>query len=339
MEIRLNNIVIIISFLCLFISCKNEAKEKNTIVQTTINNDTTQVDFLNKKYFKGYTMLVDASTPAEHPYYSYLDCKKEGYFAVHFIPKTNTLVSFWKERYFKENKYEYDDAETANKIISHLLDGKNDFYNIFCFHITKKYIDESSYCTEESISLKKESFADFYIYNSKTKKWIFLKSIKVNILPTSADNTFFVKNFPDIIAQKQSLPSSEIDSVSIPKTSLWAIDCQSEKYISIKFNINNAQFSIPDRFAMNSKLKKIGTNKYELYFTDFPPIIALPDNMEVWDNMDNKKPVGVIEFTRENKLSLTWFGFYHKKLKKNIETENPFDSKKETTDLIKCSDR
>ncbi|SIS56533.1 hypothetical protein SAMN05421786_101239 [Chryseobacterium ureilyticum] len=84
-------------------------------------------------------------------------------------------------------------------------------------------------------------------------------------------------------------------------------------------------------------MKRIDTNKYELYFTDFPPIIPLPDNMEVWDNMDNKKPVGIIEFIRETKLNLTWYGFYHKKLKKNIEIENPFDRKKKTVSLKKCS--
>lgn len=55
-----------------------------------------------------------------------------------------------------------------------------------------------------------------------------------------------------------------------------------------------------NRFSMNANMKKIDANKYELYFTDFPLIISLPDNMQVCDHMDNKKPVGIIEFISES---------------------------------------
>ena len=82
---------------------------------------------------------------------------------------------------------------------------------------------------------------------------------------------------------------------------------------------------------MNAQLKKIGTNIYEFYFTDFPPIIPLPDNMKNWDDIDNKKAVGRIELISDSKIKLSWFGFYHKKLKKNIQTEDPFKGV-----LLKC---
>ncbi|PXW12954.1 hypothetical protein C8D70_11046 [Chryseobacterium sp. CBTAP 102] len=339
MVIRLNSIVTIISFLCLLVSCRNDAKEKN-ITTKVINKEITQVDFLNKKYFKRYSMSVDESTPAHHPHYNYLDCEKEGYFSVHFIPKDKTLISFWKDQYFKENKYEYDDWETENKIVSKLLNGKYELYNIFCFQITKKYLDTSSGCTEESINIKEESIADLYLYNLKTKKWDFLKSLKVSILPPFADNNFFIKNFPDLIHQIENQPSTVIkDSITIPKSSIWSTDCKADKFISIKTKINNIQFTIPGRFSMNAQLKKVSNNKYEFYFTDFPSIIPLPDEMQNWENLDNKKAVGHIQIIDESKINLTWFGFYSKKAKKNIQTENPFIKEHNVpASLIKCSE-
>lgn len=339
MVIRLNSIVTIISFLCLLVSCRNDAKEKN-ITTKVINKEITQVDFLNKKYFKRYSMSVDESTPADHPHYNYLDCEKEGYFSVHFIPKDKTLISFWKDQYFKENKYEYDDWETENKIVSKLLNGKYELYNIFCFQITKKYLDTSSGCTEESINIKEESIADLYLYNLETKKWDFLKSLKVSILPPFADNNFFIKNFPDLIHQIENQSSTVIkDSITIPKSSIWSTDCKADKFISIKTKINNIQFTIPGRFSMNAQLKKVSNNKYEFYFTDFPSIIPLPDEMQNWENLDNKKAVGHIQIIDESKINLTWFGFYSKKAKKNIQTENPFIKEHNVpASLIKCSE-
>ncbi|MDQ0594779.1 hypothetical protein QFZ37_003148 [Chryseobacterium ginsenosidimutans] len=100
-----------------------------------------------------------------------------------------------ENRYFQENRYEYDDLRTENRIISQLLDGKYDLYNIFCFQITPKYLDISNGYTEESINLKNDAVADIFLYNSNTKQWDFQKSIKVDILPPFADNNFFLNNF------------------------------------------------------------------------------------------------------------------------------------------------
>ncbi|BFO64790.1 hypothetical protein [Chryseobacterium sp. KCF3-3] len=341
MVTRLNSIVTIISFLFLLVSCRNDAKEKN-ITTKVINKEITQIDFLNKKYFKRYSMSVDESTPADHPHYNYLDCEKEGYFSVHFIPKDKTLISFWKDQYFKENKYEYDDWETENKIVSTLLNSNYDLYNIFCFQITKKYLDTSSGCTEESINIKKESIADLYLYNLKTKKWDFLKKLKVSILPPFADNNFFIKNFPNLIHQIENQPSTvvkESDSITITQSSIWATDCKADKFISIKTNINNIQFTIPGRFSMNAQLKKVSNNKYEFYFTDFPSIIPLPDEMQNWNNLDSKKAVGNFEIIDDSKIILTWSGFYDKTAKKNIQTKNPFNNlNNNPASLIRCSE-
>lgn len=90
---------------------------------------------------------------------------------------------------------------------------------------------------------------------------------------------------------------------------------------------------------MNAQLKKVSNNKYEFYFTDFPSIIPLPDEMQNWDNLDHKKVVGYFEIIDDARVNLTWFGFYNKKTKKNIQTKNPFNNvNNDPVSLIKCSE-
>ena len=150
-------------------------------------------------------------------------------------------------------------------------------------------------------------------------------------------------NKTNFLISQNEIPSSTIvkkaDSITIPKSSIWSTDCNADKFISIKTDINNIQFTVPGRFSMNAQLKKVGNNKYEFYFTDFPPIIPLPDEMQNWENLDNKKAVGYIQIIDESKITLTWFGFYSKKTKKNIQTENPFNQERSVSaNLIKCSE-
>lgn len=201
MEIRLNRFIVLLSIFLLLISYKNQAQNKS-VKKQEIAKTIGQTDFLNKKYFDGYSMSVDESTPADHPLFSYLDCKKEGYFSVHFVPKDKSLISFWKDKYFEEIKYEYDDVESANAYISKLLIGKNDLYSIYAYHVEKQYLESNNGCTIESVYLNNKSFAKIYFYNQKSKKWIFKKSIKSEMLPPQPDANFFRANFPDEIAGK-----------------------------------------------------------------------------------------------------------------------------------------
>lgn len=169
-----------------------------------------------------------------------------------------------------------------------------------------------------SFEQKKQQKDIFIKDNTKSKKTNFL--ISQNKIPFST----IVK---------------ESDSITIPKSSIWATDCKADKYISIKTDINNIQFTVPGRFSMNAQLKKMGNNKYEFYFTDFPPIIPLPEEMQNWDNLDNTKAVGYFEINDDSKIILTWFGFYDKTAKKNIQTKNPFNNlNTNTASLIRCSE-
>lgn len=196
MEIRFNRFVVLVSIFLLLISYKNQAQNKS-VKKQEIAKTIGQTDFLNKKYFDGYSMSVDESTPADHPLFSYLDCKKEGYFSVHFIPRGKLLSTFWKDKYFEEIKFEYDDVESANDYISKLLIGKNDLYDIYAYHVEKQYLESNNGCTIESVYLNNKSFAKIYFYNQKSKKWIFKKSIKSEMLPPQPDANFFKSNFTE----------------------------------------------------------------------------------------------------------------------------------------------
>ena len=196
MEIRLNKFVVLLSMILSFISYKIHAQDKSANRQE-IEKTIVITDFLNKKYFDGYRMSVDESTPADHPLFSYLDCKKEGYFSVHFIPRGKLLSTFWKDKYFEEIKFEYDDVESANDYISKLLIGKSDLYDIYAYHVEKQYLESSNGCTIESVYLNNKSFAKIYFYNQKSKKWIFKKSIKSEMLPPQPDANFFKSNFTE----------------------------------------------------------------------------------------------------------------------------------------------
>ncbi|KMQ60089.1 hypothetical protein ACM46_17755 [Chryseobacterium angstadtii] len=165
-----------------------------------------------------------------------------------------------------------------------------------------------------------------YIYDNG--KWVLLETIKKINIPNKTQSFFY-----DLASQYFNKTEKEH---SISASGIWAFNCNSNARIVFLPNLNSTQFTIPGRFSMNAELKKIGLNKYELYFTDFPPIIPLPDEMQNWENIDNKKPVGILEIINESKINLTWFGFYYKKTKKYIQTENPFNKNSSKATIINC---
>ncbi|MEG0927472.1 hypothetical protein [Chryseobacterium sp.] len=139
---------------------------------------------------------------------------------------------------------------------------------------------------------------------------------------------------PSVLLEKKTISDISVKRIE----GVWSSSCTARNRVYISSAITSAQFTVLERFSMNADLKKVATNKYELYFTDFPPIIPLPDEMKNWNNMDRKKPVGYFEFIDESRINLTWFGFYYKKTGKYIQTENPFNHKEKVVHLIKCPD-
>ncbi|WP_160139353.1 hypothetical protein [Chryseobacterium sp. c4a] len=322
------------------ISCNGQ--ENKTKIVTTITtkktSNTTQAipDLFDKKYFHGYQLSPDS----DYPIYTYIG-KDIGSLTVNFINKNIDKQNEWLQFDFNNGIDAGDDPDDKyfsdlDKVIKRKLEPNLTDYEIITEYVPLKYLQK------QTLDFIYPYIKTYYLYNKEKKEWQFIKEIKINDSSNEKNITTLLELNSMINLNQKDNSHTQNDTASMPLKQfdgVWSSDCQSNLHVSLSSVITNAQFLIPDRFAMNAQLKKIDTNKYELYFTDFPPIIPLPDNMEVWDNMDNKKSVGIIEFIGKSKLSLTWFGFYHKKFKKNIETENPFDSKKNTDILVKCSDK
>ncbi|MFK7030978.1 hypothetical protein [Flavobacterium oreochromis] len=190
---QLNKLKLLVKTIALLVLSSSIAQNKLSEIE--LGQNKSKINFFDKKYFDGYNLSIDESNISDHPLFSYLNCEKEGYFTVHFVPKSSSIRRFWKNEYHNKYKYEYDDLVTENKIISELLKNKLEKYTIFSFHIKKHYLNTKDGCTIESVFLKDNSIADLYLYDQKLKKWIFLKKVKNKILPPYAGSNFFINNF------------------------------------------------------------------------------------------------------------------------------------------------
>ncbi|GAA5084093.1 hypothetical protein GCM10023210_03490 [Chryseobacterium ginsengisoli] len=219
MGMQLNNIINIIIFLCLLVSCKQKAQDK-ILIKQDIERKQLQIDFFDQKYNnETFSMLIDESTISEHPILSYLNCEDEGYFSIHFVPKSDSLMQFWKKGFFKNYDFNNFDLEKDNEYIRKKLKSHFNNYNIFSYQIEKKYLDSNNGCTIESVFLKNESSAKIYLYDEESKKWEFLKTIKSKILPPYVDNNYFIQNFPQLFRSNKEyiLPKNyfKLDSTQI----------------------------------------------------------------------------------------------------------------------------
>ncbi len=215
MEMLLNKVKIYIGLLLLIIqSCHSNSQEKIKITNTSsIEN----IDFFNKKYFDKYQFIIDESNISDHPFYNYLDCSKEGYFAVHFIPKERELQSFWKNEYFNKYYNENDYLDNENKIISKILENNLKSYNIFCYVIPKNYLQSNGDCNLESVFIKPNTIANIFYFNQKAKEWIKVKDTKANLLPPYINMEFFISIFPKKF-NPDSIKQQILDSVQISNT-------------------------------------------------------------------------------------------------------------------------
>lgn len=218
MEMRLNKIYWTILFQICF-ACKGNIKNNDlTEIPTQLRQDTIKIeirrdtikkefqeeknisiiDFFDKKYDEIlFEMVLDESNVSDHPIKSFLDCKNEGYFTIHFIPKDKELRSFWENKFFEDYNFGEIDLEKEDKKIKSIMDNDYSKYNIFVCHIAKQYLYEDN-CTFESIVCKKNAKISIYRYNFGLNKWNFEKIIDLNLLPPYYNNSFFYETFPDI---------------------------------------------------------------------------------------------------------------------------------------------
>lgn len=211
-------IILKILILSLFInSCNGQNKTK--IIEkskegTKKHSNDENINFLDKKYLTGYLLNIDGSSLSEHPIVNYLDCENEGYFTMHFIPKSDTLRVFWTDKYNKIYKYEYDDMDIENKHIGGLLKNNYNLYNIFLYKINKEYIVRDRLCSEESVNIKDNSIANIYLLDQTNNSWSLIKQLKENVLPPYHDNNYFLKLFPKLFSFDKVLKLNENKNIA-----------------------------------------------------------------------------------------------------------------------------
>lgn len=207
---RLSKLLYAIGIL-LLMSCKGTTKDNIQTITSTqqIKPNQDQIDFFNKKYFTTYNLAIDESNLSDHPYFSYLDCKNEGYFSVHFVPKEKDLQLFWSHDYYKNEDFNTYDFEKDNKKNEALIKNNLNAYNVFSYFIKKEYLNSKDGCTLESIWLTKNAIAEIFLYNLKTNEWELVKKKSSEILPPYADNNFFISHFPNLFLKQNKAVNEE----------------------------------------------------------------------------------------------------------------------------------
>ena len=282
---------------------------------------------------------------------------------MHFIPKNKSLISFWKDKYFKEIKYEYDDMKSANDFISKLLIGKNDLYDIYAYHVEKEYLKSNNGCTIESVYLNNNSFAKIYFYNQDSKKWIFKKSINTEILPPYPDTNFFKSNFPeetdgksiekgqistsqekseDHITYTNRLSVTEIKNIDISGT--WKSHCNNKKSSNLLLIGGSISKNISGTLEIyNNKKDYIAKMMVELspdtktiIYID-TSIIGEDIDIETLTSFSKGEMLANIKILDKDTISINWVGLHNIKTNKRLFQQNPFGNKNPFI-LTKCRD-
>lgn len=269
MEMRLNKTIFFI-FSLILLSCKGDAQHAkiDEKQQIKVNNE---IDFFDKKLDKSfYSLIIDESNISDHPIKSYVDCKKEGYFTVHFIPKTENLRHFWKVEFLKNYNFDNMDSETDSKKIYDIIKNKFTDYNIFAYQIKREFLYSNGDCTEESAFANKNSIANIYYFNPTNKKWEFLKYQKSEILPPYFNSDYFLINFSQYFAT-----STKNKINNTPSTTSISSASQSKKWNGIyDLNIDygklddNAEMSINYNLEIKNGMCTFSGMGYKTYFTD-----------------------------------------------------------------------
>lgn len=326
MEMQLSKLLYAIGIL-LLMSCKGTAKDNIQTITSTqkVKPNQDQIDFFNKKYFTTYNLAIDESNLSDHPYFSYLDCKNEGYFSVHFVPKEKKLQLFWSHDYYKKEDFNTYDFEKDNKKIEALIKNNLNAYNVFSYFIKKEYLDSKDGCTVESIWLTKNAIAEIFLYNLKTNEWELVKKKSSKILPPYADNNFFISHFPNLFLKQNKAVNEEKTFPSDLKGS-WAVSCDNGL---TTFNINKDEGLISlygNSIYIKVQVEKRLENEYILKFKQIADQKDWVDtSLRITESEISKdKIIGKFFIKKDGKVELHWEGLYNIKKQKIDYTGKDF---------------
>lgn len=281
MVIRLNKVVFLILSL-LLISCNGDA-QKTRVKEKVLTNNEGGIDFFDKKFSNIlYRLVIDESTISDHPQKSYLDCESEGYFTIHYIPKTERLRHYWNNQFFEKYDINNVDLERDDRKIGEVLKNNMNEYEIFSYKINNEYLDSHGQCTVESVFAKKNTFAHLYYYNQTDKTWELFKNISSETLPPYFNSDFFLNNFSEYFNSE----TKNTDSFQSTRSNVNPIkaDQWDGKYnVSIDYGKldENSEMSIDYRIEIKSGRCTFSGMGYKTYFTDLCEIEKLDDKLVI----------------------------------------------------------
>ncbi|MEO8516562.1 MAG: hypothetical protein ABI426_07460 [Flavobacterium sp.] len=129
--------------------------------------------------------------------------------------------------------------------------------------------------------------------------------------------------------------SVENDAYPFISNMSWKYDCNTNYYVV--FSVVGGQFRFSTNYAINTEIKSIGNNEYEVYYRH-PIIRPIPENMMDCGDYSTETPIAKMKYNN-GKIEFSWYGFYNSKTQKKLFTKNPFTQKEENSPIIleKCS--
>ncbi|MBM7421455.1 MULTISPECIES: hypothetical protein [Chryseobacterium] len=347
MGIQLNKFFLII--LVLFSSCKGDAQENYVVSKKTKQTVTTAgINFFDKKYAAQYTMIVDESTPADHPIKTFLDCT-DSYFTIHYIPKTQALEDYWRNQYFKNKDIDKINFETESKIIEKKINESSKDYAIFCYYVPSKFLKSNAGCSSESVYLDDRTNAEIYYYDNQENKWKLIKQKLSNILPRILESKYFKTNFPSYFSQNKNQEESyaEVQSDNKNIIGLWQLNCSinnSGLYISSnKGKLSGTLALSPPAIFIDIILERnIAKESYDIKYLaqDMSPPLA-SENIIDDKNISKNEKIGELLVKNNNEIELVWYGLYNINMKKRTHLINQFSNSKSNNHVIlkKCIEK
>lgn len=297
MGMQLNKFFLII--LVLFSSCKGEAQENYAVSKKTKQTVTTAgINFFDKKYAAQYTMIVDESTPADHPIKTFLDCT-DSYFTIHYIPKTQTLEDYWRNQYFKNNDIDKVNFETESKIIEKKINESSKDYTIFCYYVPSKFLKSNAGCSSESVYLDDRTNAEIYYYDNQENKWKLIKQEFSNVLPRILESKYFKTNFPSYFAKDSK---TTIETKTPQKAFSW-LGNYSCNFLRMKEESGDPRGWGMIRLKIKKDSMKFGLDTYIENFEKDVVILKQTEN-EIILSLKNKKDSTFVITKNNNKYFL-----------------------------------
>ena len=304
---------------------QQDLKENISVENNAAEND--NINFFSEKYSSPFELVIDESNISDHPIQRYLDCSDEGYFTIHYIPKSKNLETFWENEFYSKIDFNTYDFSRDSPKIKKLIGDDSANYNIFAVWVKKQFLEKNNGCTVESIYLTRNAKADIFYYNNQTKIWKKLEDgILAEKLPPYYDSNYFTSQFPNLFLSQKNTVKEEQNTGQLHGS--WAVDCENE-LTTLDINNETGFLSLDSNNAIyiNLKVEKSSIkNEYNLKYASLSSQrVYYKDKLLVADDeISKEKTIGKLIIKNDGKAELIWTGLYNLKSQKLEFVANDF---------------